>query len=206
MTVATGTTVHAVSIAGFPIPDEGPIFLAVLAVHVLAGSAAVVSGAGAAVTRKGSRQHVRFGRSYLLAVATVVVTMAVLALIRWPRDVHLLALGVVSGTAALVGLLDRRGRRRDPLHVLAMGMSFVALLTAFYVDNGPNLPLWNLLPAWAFWVLPALVGAPITARAALRRSPARPPMRRPRTGEHEKGPVGSTSATGSGAAGSPSDD
>jgi rsbT co-antagonist protein RsbR len=34
-----------------------------------------------------------------------------------------------------------------------MGASYILMLTAFYVDNGPNLPLWSELPWLAFWVL-----------------------------------------------------
>jgi hypothetical protein len=35
------------------------------------------------------------------------------------------------------------------------------VLTGFYVDNGPHLPGWSVLPHWMFWVLPALVGTPL---------------------------------------------
>jgi hypothetical protein len=49
-----------------------------------------------------------------------------------------------------------------------MGTSYILMLTAFYVDNGPNLPLWRELPPLAFWILPALIGAPILANALLR--------------------------------------
>jgi hypothetical protein len=42
------------------------------------------------------------------------------------------------------------------------------LLTAFYVDNGKNLPLWNQLPPIAFWLLPGAVGTPFIVRALLR--------------------------------------
>jgi hypothetical protein len=49
-----------------------------------------------------------------------------------------------------------------------MGVSYILLLTAFYVDNGPNLPLWRHLPDAAFWVLPAALGAPILIHALLR--------------------------------------
>jgi hypothetical protein len=47
-------------------------------------------------------------------------------------------------------------------------MSYILLLTAFYVDNGPNLPLWNKLPPLAFWLMPAVIGAPIVIWALLR--------------------------------------
>lgn len=56
-----------------------------------------------------------------------------------------------------------------------MGASYVFLLTAFYVDMGKNLPLWRALPQMAFWILPAVVGAPIIADAVLRHPLARHP-------------------------------
>jgi hypothetical protein len=49
-----------------------------------------------------------------------------------------------------------------------MGASYIVLLTAFYVDNGPKLPLWDRLPNIAFWTLPMLIGLPLVVRA-LRR-------------------------------------
>ena len=59
---------------------------------------------------------------------------------------------------------------------MAMAASYVALLTGFYVDNGPQLPLWNRLPTVAYWVLPALVGVPLTWRALIRNGAiSRPP-------------------------------
>jgi hypothetical protein len=52
-----------------------------------------------------------------------------------------------------------------------MGTSYILLLTAFYVDNGKNLPLWKELPQIAFWLLPSAIGAPIILYV-LRRHPA----------------------------------
>jgi hypothetical protein len=49
-----------------------------------------------------------------------------------------------------------------------MGISYILLLTAFYVDNGKSLPVWRELPALAFWLLPAAIGAPILINALLR--------------------------------------
>ncbi|SFO35748.1 hypothetical protein SAMN04489713_105223 [Actinomadura madurae] len=39
-----------------------------------------------------------------------------------------------------------------------MAVSYITLLTAFDVDNGPRLPLWKLLPPITFWFLPAAIG------------------------------------------------
>jgi hypothetical protein len=41
-----------------------------------------------------------------------------------------------------------------------MGGSYTVMLTAFYVDNGKNLPLWDRLPTAAHWVLHAVVATP----------------------------------------------
>ena len=48
-----------------------------------------------------------------------------------------------------------------------MGTSYVLLLTAFYVDNGKNLPLWRDLPVILYWLLPAAVGLPLIVRALM---------------------------------------
>jgi Na+-driven multidrug efflux pump len=160
---------EAAKIAGLEVPSTAPLFLAVLALHLPAGLTAVLSGALAALSQKGSRRHRAAGQLYLRALWLVFATAVTLAVLRWPHDLHLLALG----TAALIaGLLGRRARRRHPLtdggHILGMASSYVLLLTAFYVDNGPHLPLWDRLPDLAFWFVPGLVATPITVRA-LRR-------------------------------------
>ncbi len=63
-----------------------------------------------------------------------------------------------------------------------MGASYILLLTAFYVDNGKNLPLWNQLPQIAFWVLPSAIGAPIIAYVLWRH----PLIRRLRQNQSER--------------------
>jgi hypothetical protein len=42
------------------------------------------------------------------------------------------------------------------------------MLTAFYVDNGKNLPLWKELPEIAFWFLPSAIGVPLILKALFR--------------------------------------
>ena len=155
---------------GIPIPDEGPVFAVAVAVHIIAGLTAVVSGVVAMVSRKGGRIHIAFGRIYVGGIAVVFASMAILAVIRWPLDNHLAILGLIALIATLYGFVNRRRHGADRWHILAMGVSYVVLLTAFYVDNGPFLPVWNLLPTWSFWVIPSLVGAPIIIRAIARRS------------------------------------
>ncbi len=91
------------------------------------------------------------------------MTAVGLSVVRWGEDYHLAILGTLSFAAAYFGrnALRHRWRNWPSLHLSAMGASYILLLTAFYVDNGKNLPLWRQLPQIAFWVLPTIIGAPI---------------------------------------------
>jgi hypothetical protein len=165
-------------ILGDEVGSTAPAFLAVLAVHVIAGLAAVITGAIAALARKGSPRHIRAGRWYYRAITVVFATAAVLAAMRWARDWYLFILGAAAFTAATLGYLHRRRHRPgDTGHIAGMGIAYTAMLTAFYVDNGPHLPLWDHLPAFAFWLLPAAIGAPVIARAIVRARQATPGSR-----------------------------
>ena len=91
------------------------------------------------------------------------LTMAALSILRWPANTHLFILGVLSFGAGVVGRMAQRRRspERMRIHVAGMGLSYILLLTAFYVDNGPHLPLWRSLPPLAHWLLPGIVGLPV---------------------------------------------
>jgi hypothetical protein len=171
--------VTASRILGDEVGSTAPAFLAVLAVHVIAGLAAVITGAIAALARKGSARHIRAGRWYYRAITVVFATATVLAAMRWARDYYLFILGAVAFTAAAIGYLHRRRHRPgDTGHIAGMGVAYTAMLTAFYVDNGPHLPLWDRLPTLAFWLLPSAIAAPIITRAIIRA----------RNGPHRPGP------------------
>jgi len=106
----------------------------------------------------------------------VFATAAVMAVLRWRHDRYLFLIGSVAFGLAVLG---RRARRRRPAgwmnwHGAAMGGSLTASFTGFYIDNGPQLPLWDGLPHAAYWLLPAAVGVPLTRRALTRnRQPTR---------------------------------
>jgi len=176
----------AARILGDQVGSLAPMFLAFLAAHVIAGLTAVIAGALAAVARKGSPWHIRAGRWFYRAITVVFLTATALSIIRWRQDYHLLAIGVVAFAGATIGYLHRRRHRPgDTGHILGMGISYVAMLTAFYVDNGPHLPLWDRLPTLSFWFLPGVIGAPIIARALIaarhRTSHADPATEQPGT-------------------------
>jgi hypothetical protein len=156
-------------ILGDEVGSTAPAFLAILAVHVIAGLTAVITGAAAALARKGSPRHIRAGRWYYRAITAVFATATALAAMRWAQDYYLFILGATAFTAATIGYLHRRRHRPgDTGHIAGMGIAYTAMLTAFYVDNGPHLPLWDRLPTLAFWILPAAIAAPIITRAIIR--------------------------------------
>ncbi len=156
-------------ILGTEVGSTAPLFLTVLAVHVLAGLTAVLTGAAAALTRKGSQRHIRSGHWFYRAITVVFATAAVLTAMRWRQDYHLLIIGAVAFAAAVTGVQHRRRHRAgDTGHIVGMGTAYVAMLTAFYVDNGPHLPLWDRLPPLAFWFLPSVVGIPVIVLAVRR--------------------------------------
>jgi len=156
-------------ILGDQVGSTAPVFLAFLALHVLAGLTAVIAGAVAALVRKGSPRHIRVGRWFYRAITVVFVTATALSAMRWRQDYYLFLIGAVAFTAATIGYEHRRRHRRgDTGHIAGMGIGYTAMLTAFYVDNGPHLPMWDRLPVLAFWLLPAAIATPLIARAVIR--------------------------------------
>ena len=106
------------------------------------------------------------------------------------QDYRLFIIGVIAFTAAFAGRRHRREHSPgDSPHITGMGLSYVALLTAFYVDNGPQLPIWDNLPPLSFWFIPGIVGAPVILRALHRaaggtRTPGR--QRSPAAGSADR--------------------
>ena len=171
-----GSPEPVVTVGGLPIPDAGPVFVVVLAVHVLAGAVCVVSGALAATAPKRPGRHRSAGTAYVCGLLVLVGSAGELAVLRWAQDRRLFAIAVVTAAAGFAGWTASRRRSRRWLlwHGACMAGSYIALLTGFYVDNGPHLPLWDRLPPISYWLLPAVVGFPLTWWALRRHGgPAR---------------------------------
>lgn len=162
--------VDQVRIAGLPIPSTSPFFLGVVGLHILVALVCVVSGAVAMLSTKRPGRHPTFGTVYYWSLATVFTTATILSATRWAEDWHLFVLGALAFLAATMGRAARRGtwRRWPVVHVIGMGTSYILMLTAFYVDNGKNLPIWRDLPTLAYWFLPSAVGLPLIAWALIR--------------------------------------
>lgn len=157
-------------VLGIPVPSTEPVFLAIVGIHILLGLAAVIVGAVAMLSKKGRGRHPSIGTVYFWCLFGVFVTMTALSFMRWAGDYHLFILGALSFAAAILGraAVRRRWRQWPRLHLTGMGTSYIVMLTAFYVDNGPNLPVWRELPNLVFWLLPGAVGAPLILYALYR--------------------------------------
>ena len=155
------------------------VFGPVLLMHVPAGLTCVVTGAVALLSRKQRGRHPAFGEVYFWALTVVFVTATVLAAMRWAESWYLLVLGAIAFAFASVAYSGRKKRWPGWLtvHMVGMSLSYIVLLTAFYVDNGPKLPLWDRLPTIAFWVGPSIIGLPLLARTLLRHGRAASDLR-----------------------------
>jgi hypothetical protein len=163
-------TDQGIVIAGIPVPSSSPLFLDIVAVHVVAGLTCTVAGIVAMLAPKRTGRHPSAGAVYYCSLVVVFLSMAALSLLRWPHNTHLFVLGILSFTAGTIGRMAKRRLWRGwlPVHVTGMAVSYIVLLTAFYVDTGPHLPLWRSLPPLAHWLLPSLVGLPILFWALTR--------------------------------------
>jgi hypothetical protein len=161
---------HGIVVFGIPIPSSSPVFLSLVAVHVAAGVTCTVAGAIAMLAIKRAGRHPLAGKIYFWSLLVVFATTSSLSAIRWPVDNHLLTLGILSFATGFIGRAARRHRWPGwiRIHMSGMALSYILLLTAFYVDNGPNLPLWRHLSPIAYWLLPSVVGLPILVYALLR--------------------------------------
>ena len=153
----------------YPNTVELPGLSNTIGIHVLFGLAAVLVGAVAMLSTKGRGRHSNFGTIYFWCLSRVChhERLVIHAL---AENFHRFILGAFSFVAAYLGraAVRKRWHRRPRYHLTGMGASYILLLTAFYVDNGKNLPLWKELPQIAFWLLPSAVGVPIILYALFR--------------------------------------
>ncbi len=150
------------------------VFHAFLAVHVVSGAVCAVTGAITFLSQKRRGRHTRVGRVYYWSFSVVFASATALSALRWSADWYLFVVGALAfGLATLAYVADTvRWEGWLAAHISGMGLSYVGLLTAFYVDNGPHLPLWQLFPPIAFWLAPSLVGIPLILRALATRGVA----------------------------------
>ncbi|GMO19407.1 MULTISPECIES: hypothetical protein [Bradyrhizobium] len=166
-------------VAGIEIPSTDHFFLALIfGVHIPLGLASVAIGAIAMLSQKRRGRHSRLGTIYFWCLLALFASATLLSLMRWAENYHLFVLGTLSFACAWIGrtALRHRWRYWVRVHIAGMGLSYILMLVAFYVDNGKQLPLWKDLPHFMYWLIPLAVGIPLIVRALLwpPLAPARP--------------------------------
>ena len=162
---------ESTSILGIEIPSTDPLFLTVVVgIHIPIALACVTVGAVAMLLRKGRGRHSSAGTIYFWCLLALFASATALAIMRWAESYHLFILGALSFAAAWLGrnALRRRWPEWARIHIAGMGLSYVFMLIAFYVDNGRQLPLWRDLPHYTYWLLPLVIGLPLIIYAQLR--------------------------------------
>jgi uncharacterized membrane protein len=157
-------------ILGIEIPSTDPVFIGVIVgIHIPLGLACVVCGAIAMLSKKQRGRHSKIGKVYYWCLLALFASATFLSVMRWAENYHLFILGALSFASASFGrrALRERWRNWARLHITGMGMSYVLLLIAFYVDNGKQLPLWRDLPHVTYWLLPLAIGLPLIVRALM---------------------------------------
>ena len=166
----------SMTILGIVIPSTDRIFLSIVGLHVLIALGCVAFGLAAMLLTKGRGRHSAAGTLYFWCLGGVFLTASALAFMRWAQDYILFLLGALAFCLVALGRLAIIRRWGLRFHAVFMGSSYIVLLTAFYVDNGKNLPVWRDLPVIVYWLFPALVGAPLVLLTLTRH-----PLLRPRT-------------------------
>ena len=113
---------------------------ALLYIHILAGSTALLAAVIPVVTKKGGTHHVRAGRVYALAMTIVFVTALPLAILG--DDIFLLIIAFFSFYLVFAGWRFARNRGRKPQLVDWVAVSIMAITG---VDNvGIRCRGWNI--------------------------------------------------------------
>lgn len=164
-------------ILGIEIPSTDPLFVGVIVLaHIPLGIVCVIAGIMAMLSRKGRGNHPTAGNVYYWCLMALFASATLLSAMRWAENVHLFTLGALSFASAWAGrsaLRKRWTKNWVRLHIAGMGLSYVLMLIAFYVDNGKQLPIWQDLPHFTYWLIPLAIGVPLIVRALIAHPLAR---------------------------------
>ena len=153
-----------------PGAPHSTMLLPVVGSHILGGLICIVSGIGAMLSEKRRGRHVSFGSIYYWFLGWVCASGTFLGALHWSQDYYLVLLAILSIGSASIGRMAHRRHWQGwaYTHVVGMSLSYVAMLTAFSVEDGENLLLGRDIPHILYWFLPSLIAVPLVTRALMR--------------------------------------
>ena len=142
-----------------------PLEAALRAVHVAAGFAGLVLGPVVLAVRKRRGIHTRLGELYFASVTVVCATSVLIALQDWKRLWLFFAVGTGTYAIALPGYLAAKLRLRRWIlfHAVGQASSYVALLSAFIVNNLQPLTGLTGIPFAVRALVPMFIGTCLVA-------------------------------------------
>lgn len=146
-------------------------FDAALLVHIASGTICLLTGPVALLARKTNGLHTVTGEVYHASYVLILITSVIMAILHWEQSAFLLYIAIFSYGLALFGYVARKRQRPGWLgrHISGMGGSYIGVITAVLVVNGPNLPGLSALLPLLLWFLPTIVGSPLIGRTIARR-------------------------------------
>ncbi|MGE7975629.1 DUF2306 domain-containing protein [Bacillus cereus] len=139
------------------------MFRMILFIHILVGVICLIAGLAAMLTPKKMRLHKKLGEIYHFSFIIVLITTIGMAIIHWESSSHLLYIGFISYSLALIGYLAGKFKCKNwiAIHIGSVLGSYIAILTAVLVVNVNRLPVLNNYNPLIFWLLPTIIGSPI---------------------------------------------
>ena len=96
------------------------------------------------LSSKGRGRHSAFGSVYFWCLLALFGSATVLSIMRLSKNYYLFILGAAAFGCAWFGRsasLQLRWPNWGRLHISGISLSYIVMLTAFYVDNGKQLPI-----------------------------------------------------------------
>ena len=101
-----------------------------IAIHVIAGSIALLLGVLALVTRKGGKSHIKIGNAFLILLMVVIVT-GLVGVFVFGRNTFLLVITVLSGYFGFSGYRALQTKSNKP-QMIDICVAIASLISVFY--------------------------------------------------------------------------
>ncbi|MGG0756666.1 DUF2306 domain-containing protein [Brevibacillus laterosporus] len=141
------------------------VFQILIALHILAGTACLLTGLLAIIMRKKRGLHTIYGEIYHGSYVVIFLTSIITAIWHWEESAYLFFIALFSYGLALYGYLARKRRWTEWVgkHIYGMLGSYIGVITAVLVVNQAKIPVLNQWPSLLLWLLPTIIGSPLIA-------------------------------------------
>ena len=108
-----------------------------IAIHIIAGSIALITGFTAVFTKKGGEKHIRFGGYFKIMVDIVIIT-GLIGVFVFKRNTFLLVITLLSGYTCFSGIRTIKLRGQKPKlydHLIPLAVMGSAFYYLYYISS-----------------------------------------------------------------------